>query len=184
MINEVWRKVPQYEGLYEVSNLGRVRNAQARKGTRLGKVLKNYIGKKGYPVITLVGHGKRRLRKVHQIVAEVFIGPCPEGKMVNHRDGIKGNVRESNLEYVTDPENREHAKATGLMASGNRHGSRTMPESRTIGERNPMARLTEQDVRTIKRRMNEGVTHLAHEYEVSRSTIGDIKAGRTWAHLS
>lgn len=137
MITERWKPVVGFGGFYKVSDQGRVRNVRKRPGTSVGKILINHIGKRGYPAVTLIGNRKRKLRKVHQLVAAAFIGPCPIDQMVNHKNGIKSDVRLDNLEYTTDQGNRDHAKQMGLMASGERHGSRTHPESRTIGERNP-----------------------------------------------
>ena len=175
---ERWMPVVGFGEYYEVSSLGRIRNVKCRRGTKALKVLINHIGKKGYPVVTLVGDGARKLCKVHQLVAAAFLGPCPNGYMVNHKNGIKTDVRLANLEYITDQENREHAKRHGLMASGERHGSRTHPESRTIGERNPQAKLTESEVRAIKFGADPAL------FNVSISTIRDIRTGRTWKHVN
>jgi hypothetical protein len=86
----------------------------------------------------------------------------------------------SNLEYATDQENRDHAKRNNLTASGERHGSRTHPESRTIGERNPQAKLTESEVRVIKQSDDPSA---CLRFGVSISTIRDIRTGRTWKHV-
>jgi hypothetical protein len=117
--DEVWKQVGN--GIYEVSNLSRVRRAQAGPGTRKNHVLKQSIASMGYPVVTFCVNGKRKIVYVHSLVAEAFIGERPEGYMVNHKDGIKTNNLPENLEYVTRQENMEHASRMGLLQSGENH---------------------------------------------------------------
>ena len=89
-MQEKWRPVVGYEGLYEVSNLGRVRRIRIVEPTKK---------KHGYMQISLVGKdGVRRSHRLHRIVATAFI-PNPEGKpQVNHRDENPENNRADNLE--------------------------------------------------------------------------------------
>ena len=91
-MRERWRPVLGYEGLYEVSNLGRVRRVKIIEPTRK---------KHGYMQISLVDrNGKRRSFRLHRIVATAFV-PNPEGKpQVNHRDENPENNRASNLEWA------------------------------------------------------------------------------------
>lgn len=105
-ILEEWRSVVGYEGLYQVSDEGRVR--------RGGRVLKRQHTANGYPVVQLWRDGEPKTCLVHRVVAEAFIGTVPDGKEVNHRDGDKENATPSNLEYVTRSENSIHAYKTGL----------------------------------------------------------------------
>jgi hypothetical protein len=118
---EAWRPVPTVPDLYEVSSLGRVRRIgrAARHGrahgggARIGRVLKDQP-RDGYRAVQLWVEGKPINKLVHVLVTAAFIGPCPEGEEVNHKDGDKANNSASNLEYLTRPANLEHAYATGL----------------------------------------------------------------------
>jgi hypothetical protein len=110
MNDEEWRSVVGWEGLYDVSNLGRVkRTAPARNGHAPGACLRPPLDSSGYQHVTLYRPGEQRVfRKVHVIVALAFLGPRPPGLQVNHMDGNKLNNRASNLEYVTLQENMRH----------------------------------------------------------------------------
>lgn len=106
---ETWKDVPGYEGLYQVSDLGRV------KGVKRGKVLSPYTMKNGYLYVTLSKKSKEKCLPVHRLVAAAFV-PNPEGKSeVNHIDANKLNAKASNLEWVTPKENTAHAKRMGLF---------------------------------------------------------------------
>lgn len=100
---EEWRNVVGFEGLYEVSNFGRVRH---KNGQEIGGSLNSY----GYRAYSLFKDGKRYTCKGHRLVAEAFI-PNPEGKRnVNHKDGDRDNNFVDNLEWVTHGENERHAR--------------------------------------------------------------------------
>lgn len=105
---EEWRSVPDYEGLYQVSNLGRVR------GLKRNRILKPSPNEKGYPQIALCKNGKMKTIKLHKLVAEVFIGKRDDLE-INHIDGDKTNNTVSNLEYCTHSDNLRHAVKTGLL---------------------------------------------------------------------
>ena len=103
-MEEVWKPIKDYEGLYEVSSLGRVRILNYRK-TGKGKILKNIECSNGYLTVGLRKNGKRKFLKVHRLVAEAFI-PNPEGKpCIDHINTIKNDNRIENLRWVTHEEN-------------------------------------------------------------------------------
>lgn len=92
-MNEIWRSVKDYEGLYEVSNLGRVRNC------RTGRVLRLWKDKYGYLLVGLHKDGVRKHCLVHRLVAQAFL-PNPNNlPQVNHKDENKENNRVENLEW-------------------------------------------------------------------------------------
>ena len=114
--NEEWRPVPGYEGLYEVSNMGRVKSLERDVSTsnrkslhKPEKILKEYINpKEGYPMITLCKDGKSQLCMIHRLVATTFV-PNPENKpYVDHINTIRNDNVPENLEWVTHKENQNN----------------------------------------------------------------------------
>ncbi len=101
-MTEYWSIIERYEN-YEVSTLGRVRNLDT------GKLLKHQSSKRGgnYAFINLSKKGHRVNRNVHILVARAFLGDCPPGKLVHHKDENRMNPKLDNLEYITHKENCE-----------------------------------------------------------------------------
>lgn len=94
---EEWRPVEGYEGLYEVSNLGRVKSI----GYGKERILKPVIDKDGYPMVNLYREGKRKTVRVHRLVGITFI-PNPDNlPVINHKNEIKTDSRAENLEWTT-----------------------------------------------------------------------------------
>lgn len=116
MNNEVWKPIAGYEGLYEVSNFGRVRNA-AKAHCARGGILKPMADAAGYCRINVYKSGKMAHKLVHRIVAESFV-ENPHNKFeVNHKDGNKANNDAANLEWVTPKENVKHSIENGLRSN-------------------------------------------------------------------
>ena len=111
--SERWKPVKGYEGIYEVSDHGRVRSldrtitySDGRVCRRKGKVLSAGLSKRGgYPLVSLYTQGKNQSHYVHSLVAETFIGPRPEGTEVCHNDGNPTNNHVGNLYYGTSSDN-------------------------------------------------------------------------------
>lgn len=128
---EIWKEIAGYEGLYEVSSLGKVRtvdryfiNKRGYKEHVIPSELKHQ--NKVYPFVGLWKSGKMKTRSVHRLVAIAFI-PNPENKRcVNHKDGNKYNFSLSNLEWATSGENISHAFRTGLRSAAMK-GKRLVP---------------------------------------------------------
>jgi hypothetical protein len=171
---EEWRPVVGWEGWYEVSNLGRVRRMRAVAGTHAGRILKEMpvatcLPGRLYPFVSLSRHGHWVSRNVHRLVAEAFLEPCSLRSGVNHINGIKKDNRSINLEWATSVENMRHASSMGLMARGERHG---------------LAKLTADDVRTIRNMRGQvSQRQLAKQFGVSRQNIGYIQRLETWRHI-
>lgn len=95
---------------YEVSDQGRVRSLKFGKV----KILRPGKTGRGYLTVALCKRGNPHTRKIHRLVMDAFVGPCPGGMMVNHISGEKTDNRQINLEYVTQSENGYHAYRKGL----------------------------------------------------------------------
>lgn len=102
---ERWVPVRGYEGLYEVSDLGRVRSLP-RPGTR-GVVLRPDVGGPGYPAVRLFRQGKKTHLNVHSLVAVAFLGPRPAGGECRHLNGDQTDNRLVNLQWGTSAENSQ-----------------------------------------------------------------------------
>lgn len=114
MAVEIWKPIAGYEGIYEVSNLGRVRSLPRK--TSKGGIKKPTETIWGYLICQLSKSGQVKHRSVHRLVAEAFI-PNPENKQtVNHIDCNRKNNRADNLEWTTQSENVRHSVRLGHYA--------------------------------------------------------------------
>jgi hypothetical protein len=113
-MKETWKDIPNFEGIYQASNLGGVRSlprvwSQANRWkttsryTKKGQVLRPALNAQGYPTVVL--GRKYGTATVHSLVLKAFIGPPPKGHEVRHNDGIRSNARLSNLCYGTRLDN-------------------------------------------------------------------------------
>lgn len=183
---EEWRDVPGFEGLYQVSNTGKVRSYDRLVTERNGKV-RLHAGRLlrpspvagGYPGLSFFVAGQRMPTTVHRLVMAAFVGPCPSGQEVNHKDGDKTNNHLENLEYVTHTENQLHS----IRVLGNPvpHGHMQ------LGEANAMSKLTEQQVKEIRVLYATGWTtqqRLGAHYGVSQSTVSTIISFNHWPHVA
>lgn len=98
-MQEIWKDIKGYEGLYQVSNLGNVRNLKQNKN------LSKIDNGNGYLYITLRNKGKRKNHYIHRLVAENFIENFDKNKVINHKDYNKKNNNINNLENITQREN-------------------------------------------------------------------------------
>jgi hypothetical protein len=187
-MNEEWRPVPGWEETYEVSDLGRVRSLDRlircvdkvgveRARECKGRVLSPGVGRKGYRAVKLQGAGmcKPKRMRVHRLVAMAFIPNEGNRPHINHIDHDRQNNAFTNLEWCTPSENMQHAGKAGRLGKGGLKGSG-----------HPLAKLTEASVVEIRRRLELGHRHcdIAKDYCVGRRSIGLIKEGRTWKHIT
>lgn len=106
-MEEIWRPIKNYEGLYEVSNLGRVKSLNYRR-TGKEEILKNTKNKNGYLVVCLFKNGNKKTFCIHRLVAEAFI-PNPDNlPCVDHINTIKTKNEVTNLRWVTYEENNNN----------------------------------------------------------------------------
>ncbi len=127
-MNETWKPVPGYEGLYEASDFGRIRNVE-----RLDSInhrIKSRVmvaSKDKYEKVNLRKDGVMRRFRVHRLIAITFIGPAQDGKNeVNHKDGDKFNNHVSNLEWVNRSANVMHAfRVLGVIHPASKRRTKT-----------------------------------------------------------
>jgi len=131
---EIWKSVVGFEGSYEVSNLGRVRSMDrtfvdeiGRVRFCRGRVLHGSNGAKKYRLFILYQLSVGTPRYLHDLVAEAFVGPKPEGAQVRHLDDDPSNNTESNLAYGTPLQNAQDAKANGKIRYAERHAQCVYP---------------------------------------------------------
>ena len=105
---EIWKDIPGYEGLYQVSNLGNVRSLRYGNRDEVRELfLKPHTN--GYLQVELHKNGKRKMFTVHRLVAKAFVDGYDEGLMVNHIDENKKNNVATNLEWVSASQNVLHS---------------------------------------------------------------------------
>lgn len=165
-VTENWRPVVGFEGLYEVSDLGRV------KGLLSGRVLRPGVQRRGgHLVVALVKAGARSTRTVHRLVLEAFVGIRPPGGVCRHfPDRNPANNCLLNLRWGTQKQNGEDMTVHGTSAKGSRNGA---------------SKLTELNVRDIRALRDAGasIKEIAARFSVSRVTANEICAGRRWGWL-
>lgn len=123
MTNEYFKPVVGYEGLYEVSNLGRVKSLYL-KGKRRDKIMSPQANiRYTYLQITLRKDGVRKKFPVHRLVAKAFIPPIPDKPFVNHIDCNKQNNNVENLEWCNNQENIQYSFS---------HGNRKVTKIRNV----------------------------------------------------
>ena len=183
-MEEVWKDIKNYEGIYQVSNLGRIkalervwysgRNKSCRK-ERPEHIMRYRVGVgTGYCLIKLTKDGKEQHCLIHRLVAEAFI-PNPNNlPEVNHKDGNKENNRIDNLEWVTSRENKIHAQKNNLIKP------RVQFKTRVY--------LTEKQIKWIRlnyipRDSEFGGSALAKKFNVDRSVITNIIQGHTFKNI-
>jgi hypothetical protein len=152
-----WRSLEEFPD-YQFSDTGLVK--------KNGKYRSPYLGH-SYPTVYLSNKFVRKQVRLHTIIAELFIGPCPEGFIIRHLDDDKENNQVSNLAYGTDYDNKQDAIRNDKIPKGEKHGC---------------AKLTQVEVNEIRNTeyYYGCIETLAKEYDVSRSTISSIRTGRTW----
>ena len=179
-MTEIWKKIPGFPN-YSVSSEGRIRfdgrrheviDSLGRHSVRnyRPKVLKPTHADGHYPSVSLLKNGERTRAMVHTYVALAFIGKRPKDMQVRHVDGDKTNNKAKNIRYGTVRENAGDKAKHGTLLSG---------------EKCSWAKLTEKDVRAIRRRAKAGEVQrrLSEEYGVNPMQISRIVRGERWGHV-
>lgn len=169
---EEWRPVLGYEGLYEISNMGRVRALFCTSNFhKHGRILKPWILKNGYVQIHLMRPGeKRKAFCIHRLLLEAFAGPAPENCEVRHLNGVRSDNALKNLAWGTHKENSQDMLRHG-------HGQ--------TGEKQWNAKLTSDDVIQIRTLRNSGMSliEIAELYGIDRTNVWQIATRKSWRHI-
>jgi hypothetical protein len=128
------------------------------------------ILRQGYPTVNLSKGGKKSARRIHRLVLEAFVGPCPAGLVACHNDGNRSNSDLANLSWDTPKANSDDTLKHGTRATGSRCGA---------------TKLSEADVIEFRRSRAEGVSFedLAARFNVTTYNIKAIVYRRSWRHL-
>jgi len=176
---EEWKDIPNWEGRYQASNLGRIKSFYTYKNHRIYKnsvkkrIMMQFFNNKKYLNCHLSNTHKSKFVKVHRLVAKAFI-QNPENKPeVNHKDGVKWNNVLDNLEWSTTAENVQHSYDTGLNQGRK-------------GEKHHLSKLTEKQVLEIRQKHKFRIytsKMLSIEYNISNSTVKRILRRELWTHI-
>lgn len=160
---EIWKDIKGYEGLYAISNMGKVKSFSnwvdiglGRKQFKPERILKAGVASNGYYTVSLCKKSLQITRTIHSLIGEAFI-PNPKGvRCVNHKDGNKLNNNVENLEWVTDSENHKHAYSV-------------------LG-RKPFRKINTDQVTQIRalKKLGLKVAHLCAMYSTNQSTVSNI----------
>jgi len=172
-MNEIWKDIPRWEGIYQVSNLGQVKRIAGGPGATSGRIRKPFKVNGDYLMVKL-GSINRQIehRVVHRLVVFHFYDLCPEGKETNHKNGIRTDNRLENLEWVTRSENLIHAFSE-------------LGRKPTRGIQFPQSKLTPVDVLRIRYLSTNGKSYseLAKLFQISKAAIAQVITRRSWKHV-
>jgi len=168
---EAWRDVIGYEGLYQISNLGRVKSQTRRDMPNrviAGKILRQYDER---PSVVLYKGGVATNKRVHRLILEAFIGPAPYGMEGCHYDGDRGNNQLKNLRWDTRKNNHADKIRHGTTLRGTNH---------------PSSKLDNNSVTKIVRLIKGGATQVeaAEKFNIGRELVSKIMTGRRWSWLT
>ena len=122
-MEEIWKDIEGYEGIYQVSNLGRLRsldryytkphprNGVQTRYLKKGQIVKTFVGRNGYVGAVLKFERKQKNFMMHRLVAKAFVPGYFDGADVNHKDCNRQNNRADNLEWMTRRDNLMYADA-------------------------------------------------------------------------
>lgn len=179
MLTEVWKDVEGYPG-YQVSNMGRVKSL-VKAYRREDIILKGSPNTTGYILVQLYPEPrKRKSLLVHRLVMLTFQpNPMMDELEVNHKDLDTTNNKMSNLEWVTQKENKEHYQASDKF--------KTVIIKVPKGEDQHLSKLSNEQVIEIRRlySANEHGSRkkLREKFGIAESTLRQILQGKTWKHL-
>ena len=174
---EFWKIIEEFPK-YLVSNKGRIKILSTLEDKKV------FVKDDGYIATTLV-NGKQSYKYVHRLVAEAFVKNKHNKPQVNHINGIKGDNRAENLEWVTPAENIRHAIDTGLLKYKKKE--KEIKNSKySLGEEVNGSKLTPEEVieiRVLWEYREYKQTELADMFNVDPRTINHVITRRQWKHI-
>ena len=176
---EVWKDIVDYEGKYQVSNMGRVKSLVDRWGRKREMILKLSVNNKnGYVQVNLHKDSKQKTYRVHKLVALAFVDGYEEGLVVNHIDECKDNNVWTNLEWVTTTYNNtynDRHKRAGNSLKGIKRSDETKKKLSKIKSKKVMCVETEEVFESLTKAGEFiGVTRqaIAHSIKKEKSCKG------------
>ena len=179
-MHEEWRPVVGYEGYYEVSSTGRVRNLgrETFHEGRWGPTITRFPAQEmricatpaGYQYVALKLPNQKSVKYlVHRLVMRAFVGEFPADQpQVNHKDGVKANNHLENLEFSSSYENLRHC----IDTLGKKRGEGT-----------GTAKVTEEQARAVKSDQRI-LREVAADYGITLQAVWLIRKGRNWSHVT
>lgn len=179
IIEEIWKDIPNYEGYYQASNLGRIRSVDREVTYLSGKnkvprtdfhpsvIKKLRYRKDGYLQVNLCKESNKAYFPVHKIIAEVFLGARPKNLDICHKNGFRDDNRLENLRYDTRVNN---------FSDSLDHGTRP------LGENRHNSKITDDEFLEIYNSKEDNFM-LSNRYGVSKNHIARIKRGEQRKHL-
>lgn len=177
MSQERWKDVIGYEGLYQVSDRGRVKRLVGYS-CKIERMLRPHLCLRGgYPQVMLSKNGKRKHKQVHHLVLDTFSGtrPTPSHE-ARHLDGNPQNPLLTNLKWGTRSEN---------MLDAVKHKTHFAPGKYYYGSGHSMSKLTEADIPVIRNMNKQGLSYsnIALQFNVNCTTISRVIRGKSWRHV-
>jgi hypothetical protein len=179
IMQEIWKDVVGYEGIYMVSSFGRMKsNERIVQRKKMG----DYLQKEsiiegseyhGYKVTTIAKNKIKKHKFIHVLIAEAFLGPKPEKMEVCHNDGDRKNNAIENLRYGTRSDN---------VRDSIKHGTHYTPFIKKGSERS-YAKINEEIAKQIKD-SEESSYILAKKLNISRALISNIRRNKAWTHVN
>jgi hypothetical protein len=173
---ETWKDIHGYEGLYQVSDLGRVRSLIDKYGRKSIYILKPNENCYYYHVVLhkdCIGKTKR----IHRLVLETFVGPCPEGMESRHLDCNSKNNMLNNLCWGTRSNNRKDSIRNGTWFN---------PKPNNLkGQNNPSSIFKDDDILNIRKLYKNGLTtgQIGKIYKTNYKNIWRIVNNKRWSHV-
>lgn len=168
LYTEIWKDVVGYEGLYQVSNMGRVKSLNYKR-TGKEKILKPHKDK-GYLRVILFKDGQQKLFRVHRLVALHFVEGYFEGAEVDHINCVRDDNRANNLRFVTSKENSNNSLSKEHM-KGKKHSEESKAKMSEAHKGKP---LSEE----AKRKMSESHKKKVYCFETDKTYPSIIECAR------
>jgi len=171
MKREKWKSIPDFEGKYEVSDLGNVRGFYyGGKKRNEPRIKKPQLNKNGYYYVILQSGSQIKSWQLHRLVLSVFDKEMPPNIDCCHKDHIRSHNELSNLKWGTRKENEADKHKVGRGA---------------VGENNGQSKMTNEIVLKIRKLFGDGLStyQIAHQLGLKQQNVWNIANNKTWKHI-